>query len=170
MDIVALCKPRKKQHKNQCALDHHRIAPFYFLLEKIAPSGSAPTSIENSYSDKDSEEGSAPPICVTKGLRQFKISAVQFVFAMAWLAGRRPALHSVRPPEYAVQLRQPPCASHLAPLRKQLADIFPVDHVVERRYIIGATILILQIIGVFPDVDTEERYATDAEWRVLVCR
>src|SRR5690606_17842768 len=36
-------------------------------------------------------------------------------------------------------------------------DLVPVDHVVERGDVVGAAVLVLEVIGVFPDVEAEDR-------------
>jgi len=40
----------------------------------------------------------------------------------------------------------------------------------ERRYVFGATVLIFEVVGVLPDIDTENRGAAAAEWTVLIRR
>src|SRR6185312_1137980 len=38
-------------------------------------------------------------------------------------------------------------------------NLFPVDHLPERRQVITAFVLVFQIVGMFPDIDAEDRSA-----------
>ena len=44
----------------------------------------------------------------------------------------------------------------------------PVDHVPERGDVVRATILIVQVIGVFPDVESQQWGPTLHQWTVLI--
>jgi hypothetical protein len=52
---------------------------------------------------------------------------------------------------------RPPSLVLCSQLRKPLIYEIPIDHVVESCDILRPAILILQIVGMLPNVDTEER-------------
>ena len=54
--------------------------------------------------------------------------------------------------------------------RVQLVDVVPVDDVPEGVEVVGAFVLVLQVVGVLPDVDAEQRRGAVGERRVLVRR
>lgn len=55
-------------------------------------------------------------------------------------------------------------------LVESFAHEAPVDNLLESLEILHSAILILQIVGVFPHVDSEERSASGGKWTVLVGR
>src|SRR3954463_15525919 len=68
-----------------------------------------------------------------------------------WSASRRRGL----------RLRNPPVA---------LIYPIPVDHLLERGEVLGAAVLVLEIVGVLPDIDAEQRGGAGEQRRVLVGR
>src|SRR4051794_7372258 len=46
--------------------------------------------------------------------------------------------------------------------RKTFRDFGPINHIPESRDVIGAAVLVIQIVGVFPDVETQNWRAADA--------
>src|SRR5258708_37547720 len=53
---------------------------------------------------------------------------------------------------------------------KEIAGCVPVDHVPPSLDVVGTEILILQIVGMFPDVQSEHGLSAQKIWRVLVRR
>src|SRR5437764_9676198 len=51
-----------------------------------------------------------------------------------------------------------------------LADLGPVDHVPPRRDVLRPAVLVLEVVGMFPDVEAEDRRAPLHERAVLVGR
>src|SRR5919198_5986758 len=51
-----------------------------------------------------------------------------------------------------------------------LGDLAPVDGVPPRVDVVGAPVLVLQVVGVLPDVDADERGLALGDWVVLVGR
>src|SRR5947209_18525216 len=49
-----------------------------------------------------------------------------------------------------------------------LADLRPVDHVPPRRDVLGPAVLVLEVVGMFPDVEAEDRRAPLHQRAVLV--
>src|SRR5207248_9333080 len=47
-------------------------------------------------------------------------------------------------------------------------DVGPVEHVPDRLHVVGATVLVLQVIRVLPGVDDEERYTALADVALVV--
>src|SRR3989304_8763935 len=54
-------------------------------------------------------------------------------------------------------------------LREVVRDLRPIDGVPPRLDVLGASVLILQVIGVLPDVEAEDRLAAVYDGIVLVC-
>src|SRR5437660_1700680 len=54
--------------------------------------------------------------------------------------------------------------------RQPLCDLVPVHYVPPRRDIVGSLVLVLEVIGVLPDIETEERGLAFHERAVLVGR
>src|SRR5262245_3631258 len=54
--------------------------------------------------------------------------------------------------------------------REPLTDVIPVDHLEERIDVVGPFVLILQVIGVLPDVDSEDRGTAPVHERVVLVR
>src|SRR4029079_9990914 len=48
-----------------------------------------------------------------------------------------------------------------------LGDLVPVDHVPPRLQVVRALVLVLEVVGVLPDVDAEQRGLARADRRVL---
>lgn len=50
-----------------------------------------------------------------------------------------------------------------------VGDVVPVDDVPEHCDVVGPSILVLEVVGVFPGVDDEERYSAvaDVAWVVV---
>ena len=84
--------------------------------------------------------------------------ALRHLFLMAW--GPTPTLRaSAHDPPRGYQLRSSPCPLALRPssfLSQAPIDLVPVDDVPPRGEIVGAAILVVQVVGVFPDVDAED--------------
>src|SRR5688572_10287814 len=67
--------------------------------------------------------------------------------------------------------RTPPAPEcSLALLRESLADRVPVDDVPPRREVVGTAVLVLQVVGVLPHVDAEDRLLPFHHRIVLVRR
>src|SRR5271165_20353 len=61
-------------------------------------------------------------------------------------------------------------AAESADRREALCDGVPVDDVPPRVDVVGATVLVLQVVGVLPHVDAQQRGLAGREGRVLVGR
>src|SRR5262249_2266158 len=57
-----------------------------------------------------------------------------------------------------------------AGLGETLGDVVPVDDVPESVDVVGALVLVLEVVGVLPDVAAEQRHAAVGDRRVLVRR
>ena len=55
-------------------------------------------------------------------------------------------------------------------LAEAAGHLIPVDDVEEGRDVIGTPILVVEVIGVLPDIDTQDRDPTLHQWRILVRR
>src|SRR4029078_11501161 len=62
----------------------------------------------------------------------------------------------------------PPCPC--CPLRQPLVDLRPVHHVPPRIHVVRAAVLVLQVVGVLPDVDAEGDLLPFHQRAVLVRR
>lgn len=51
---------------------------------------------------------------------------------------------------------------------KSFSDSIPIDYVKERLDVVGATILVIQVVRVFPDIQAENRCSAFHQWIVLI--
>src|SRR3954449_6445337 len=74
-------------------------------------------------------------------------------------------------PAAATRKRAAAAAPLATPGRLEIfADLRPVDHVPPRRDVLRPAVLVLEVVGVFPDVEAEDRRAPLHERAILVGR
>ena len=65
-------------------------------------------------------------------------------------------------------------AKQVVLFRVVFSDLFPVDYTEKCRDIVGSAVLVVEVVGVFPDIEAEDRLAVAGasdfthEWVVLV--